>query len=225
MEDQEISTEAEATEEVEKQFDIIEFFGLSKDKYDEAQVSSKIQEKLGISLLEMKEVLSKSVRDRAEEMTLELTNIAPFGNYDKMIEDNDGMADFLKTEAHKVENWNLYGIEVSPMNKELLSFIFKNPSIDDGEVFEGFVFVSKSSSRTMKKLLLILFLGVIACKDSSTTAMVNEIKYIRDPRTNLCYACFDLGYDDGSITNVPCTPEVMTLTQDLVVVDRSKATR
>ena len=77
-------------------------------------------------------------------MTLELTNIAPFGNYDKMIEDNDGMADFLKTEAHKVENWNLYGIEVSPMNKELLSFIFKNPSIDDGEVFEGFVFVSKS---------------------------------------------------------------------------------
>jgi hypothetical protein len=144
MEDQEVSTENEAETAEEKPFDVIEFFGLSRDKYDEENVSDKIQNKLGVSILQMKEILSKSVQDRAEEMTLELTNIAPFGDYEKMIEDNDGMASFLKTEAHKVEHWNLYGIEVSSMNKELLSFIFRNPSIDDGETFEGFVFVSKS---------------------------------------------------------------------------------
>lgn len=142
MEDQEVSTQEETTQE--KPFSIIDFFDLSKDKYEEDQVGLKIQEKLGVSLMEMKEVLSKSVQDRAEEMTLELVNIAPFGDYEKMIEDNDGMAEFLKAEAHKVEHWKLEAIEVSPLNKELLSFVFKNPSIDDGETFQGFVFVSKS---------------------------------------------------------------------------------
>jgi dsDNA-binding SOS-regulon protein len=143
MEDniQEVETEKEAEEE---HFNVIDFFELSKEEYEEDQVAAKIQNKLGTSLEQMKEVLSKSVIDRAEELTLDFVNIAPMGDYDKLLEDNDSMAEFLKMEAHKLEHWKLYKIFVSDVNKDLLSFVFKNIAVDDGENFEGFVFVTKT---------------------------------------------------------------------------------
>ena len=35
--------------------------------------------------------------------------------------------------------------------------------------------------------------------------------YIKDARTNLCFATYSLGYDNGSFANVPCSPEVLKL--------------
>ena len=106
-------------------------------------VEAKVQEKLGITVQEMKEALSVSVSQYAEILaSTEFVNIAPLGDYGALIEDNDGMAEFLRTEAHKPEHWQLSGVNVTEDGKKLLTFNFANDSVDDGDVFQGFVYVS-----------------------------------------------------------------------------------
>lgn len=107
-------------------------------------IEQKIKDKLGISVDEMRQALSKYVVEKAEELTHEFVNIAPLGDYSKLLEDNDSMAEFLKTEAHKPEHWKLYSVRVSDINPSLFTFDFKNQSVDDGDIFTGFVYVSKS---------------------------------------------------------------------------------
>lgn len=108
------------------------------------QVDEKIKEKLGVSFIELKQALTDYVVSHAEELTHELTNIAPLGNYEKLLEDNDSMAEFIKNEASKAEHWHVQGVTVSGPQNNLLAFHFGNDSIDDGDVFEGFVYVSFS---------------------------------------------------------------------------------
>lgn len=115
-----------------------------KDEDKAEDVDKKIQEKLGITVLEMQEKLSAYVKENAEELTHEFVNIAPLGKYDELLEDNDSMADFLKSEAHKPEHWLLYSIRQNESNQALISFDFKNAAVDEGQSMEGFVFVSKS---------------------------------------------------------------------------------
>jgi hypothetical protein len=113
-----------------------------QDADNMTQVEQKIQEKLGVSVQEMREALSKYTIENAERLTHEFVNMAPLGDYSNLLEDNDSMAQFLKNEAHKPEHWLLFGVRVSDVNPSLLSFNFSNDSIDDGEIFNGFVFVS-----------------------------------------------------------------------------------
>ncbi|CAB4196835.1 hypothetical protein UFOVP1290_355 [uncultured Caudovirales phage] len=108
------------------------------------KVSAKLKEALGLSLDEIRAPLIESVKNRAEELTLDMPNIAPYNAYDKLIEDNDGMAEFLKTEASKSENWILSHIQEDSKNNTLLKFHFLNQAVDDGKSFVGLVFVSKS---------------------------------------------------------------------------------
>ena len=65
------------------------------------------------------------------------------GNYEKLIEDNEGMAEFLKTEGHKPEHWELHYISCGE-NDALIQFMFMNKAIDQGDTFKGLVYVSKS---------------------------------------------------------------------------------
>ncbi len=109
-----------------------------------AQVDAILQEKLGISIDFLKQQLSEYTVSHAEELTHEFVNVAPFGDYSKLLEDNDGMAEFFKTEAHKVEHWRLLGITPSDVQKNLINFQFQNKAVDDGDVFDGFVYVSFS---------------------------------------------------------------------------------
>lgn len=115
-----------------------------KEEDKAEDVDKKIQEKLGVSILEMQQKLSAYVVEHAEELTHEFVNIAPLGKYEDLLEDNDSMAEFLKTEAHKPEHWLIYSIRQNETNQTLLSFDFKNVAVDEGETMEGFVFVSKS---------------------------------------------------------------------------------
>jgi hypothetical protein len=140
MEEKEVVSEQKSEE---PEITIYDFLGLTDSDTIEV-VGNKIQEKLGISLFSMGEKLSQILMDKAEELTLELPNIAPLGNYGKLIEDNDGMTDFLKTEACKIEHWQLYGVRASDVNKDLISFTFANVAVDDGESLEGFVFATKT---------------------------------------------------------------------------------
>jgi hypothetical protein len=139
MEDKEV-LEPESKEPL---FDAWEFFGLTEEDNAEA-VGKKIEAKIGIAISVMQEALSKATMERAEELTLEIPNIAPLGDYEKLIEDNDGMAQFLKMEGHKPEHWKLYGIKGSDLQKELISFVFTNLGVDQGDTLKGFVFVTKT---------------------------------------------------------------------------------
>ena len=71
------------------------------------------------------------------------------------------------------------------------------------------------------KYLLLISLMLFGCADSNETInqnIINNYKnqmsyiiYLKDNRTNLCYAGNYLGTQYGVLTNVPCTPEVLEL--------------
>jgi hypothetical protein len=145
MEEKEITeTESQETKDSEEpMINLEDLLGLTDDDTAET-IAVKVQEKMGVSLNLMRERLSQVLVDKAEEFTLELPNIAPLGDYGKLLEDNDQMALFLKEEANKSEYWKLYGLKASDVKKDLVSFIFVNMAVDDGDVFKGFVFLSKT---------------------------------------------------------------------------------
>lgn len=107
-----------------------------------SEIENCIKEKLGINFDMLKKSLSEYTISHAEELTHEFVNISPFGDYEKLLEDNDSMAEFLKTEAHKPEHWRPVGITPSTYKTDLISFHFSNKAVDDGDVFDGFVYVS-----------------------------------------------------------------------------------
>lgn len=107
-------------------------------------IEQKVQEKLGVSVPEMRQLLSNYVVEHAEELTHEFANIAPLGDYSQLMEDNDSMSKFLKTEGHKPEHWLLHSVRQHDTQPALIVFDFRNKAVDDGENFEGFVFVSKA---------------------------------------------------------------------------------
>lgn len=106
------------------------------------QIDVKLQEKLGVSIATLQEPLSRYMVENAEVLTHDFPNVAPMGDYSKLLEDNDGIAEFFKTEGHKPEHWKLDGINLSEVVKTLLTFEFHNVAIDDGESCSGFVYVS-----------------------------------------------------------------------------------
>jgi hypothetical protein len=108
------------------------------------KIDEKLKEKLSISLEEMTSALRDFVIKRAEELVHDMPNIAPYNDYETMLEDNDSMALFLKNEASKLENWRLMCINEDPKNKSLIKFTFNNKAVDDGDILSGLVFVSKS---------------------------------------------------------------------------------
>ena len=115
-----------------------------KDGELEEKLGAVLKEKLGIGLDEMRSVLHESVKNRAEELALDLPNLAPYNDFGALLEDNDSMATFLRDEAAKPENWFLSFLNEDPKNKNLIKFSFANKAVDDGHVLEGLVFVNKS---------------------------------------------------------------------------------
>lgn len=109
------------------------------------QIENYIKEQLGADFAAIRSRLSTDLQNRAEELTLEFTNIAPNGDYEKLLEDNDSMATFLKSEAAKDENWKLVEMQVVKYaGQQMLECIFNNKAVDDGTSLEGYVFLSKT---------------------------------------------------------------------------------
>ncbi len=76
----------------------------------------------------------------------------------------------------------------------------------------------------MKRLILICLL-VCGCNEAdikkanmenSTSTMSAELHYYKDSNTNLCFAGMYVGYNAGTLTNVPCTPEVEKVAHSFV---------
>lgn len=104
-------------------------------------INEKLKEKLGISLEDLKVPLSNYIKEKAEELTHQFPNIVPYGDYDKILEDNDSMAEFLRNEASKLENWEIKWIQPTENNIKLIQFGFECSAVDDGTTFKGHVFI------------------------------------------------------------------------------------
>ena len=74
----------------------------------------------------------------------------------------------------------------------------------------------------MKKILILLVFIFVGCNEASAREFfptksqeANQITYVKDSRTNLCFAYNSVtnsnGFTDSVLTNVPCTPEVERL--------------
>jgi hypothetical protein len=106
------------------------------------QVQSKIQAKLGIEISYLAERLSSYVQENAATLIEDFPNIAPFGDYSKLIENPKEMIQFLMSEAHKPEHWKLQVVRVNDLSPTLLTFEFGNKAIDDGDTCSGFAYVN-----------------------------------------------------------------------------------
>jgi hypothetical protein len=60
----------------------------------------------------------------------------------------------------------------------------------------------------MKTFLPILLFCLLGCETQQER--VRGFVYIKDSRTNLCFATYELGGNQGLMTNVPCSGEVET---------------
>ena len=105
-------------------------------------VEATLKEKLGVGFEELTAPLIAYVHSHAEELSLKFPNIAPRGDYSKLIEDNDGMSDFLKS-LNQSSDWKILAIDDDP-KFNLLKFSFVSVAVDEGESLEGFIYLSKS---------------------------------------------------------------------------------
>ena len=106
-------------------------------------IESKIKEKLGINFSFLKESLSTFVKDNAPSLAKDTLNIIPYGDYGNLLENFEEISNFLQKEACKIDNWQISYITPSDLYPELIQFVFDNSSIDEGDNFQGYVFVSK----------------------------------------------------------------------------------
>ena len=124
-------------------FDEIDFKALETAE----DVETMLKEKMGMAFVTMQDALNVVLKSKAEELTHDFTNIAPNGDYEKLLEDNDSMAAFLKeTAAALAENWKITEIRVDRSKIPLLQCQFINTTVDDGTTLEGHVFLGRNGT-------------------------------------------------------------------------------
>lgn len=60
-------------------------------------------------------------------------------------------------------------------------------------------------------VVTLAFTLLMVCTAQDRRDIIQTVEYHRDSRTGLCYATYGLGMQNGTMTNVPCTPEVEKL--------------
>ena len=108
------------------------------------EIDQLLQKHLNISLADCTDALRGSLEKRAGEMTVDLTSLAPYGDYDKLTEDPEVITKFLREEASKPENWKIELLEVKKDKDQLIELIFLNKAVDDGDILKGFIFIGLS---------------------------------------------------------------------------------
>jgi hypothetical protein len=56
--------------------------------------------------------------------------------------------------------------------------------------------------------MLLLLMGFSLCSCETPEQTVARFQYTKDPTTKLCFALYNMTNNNGSMTYVPCTPEV-----------------
>jgi hypothetical protein len=95
-----------------------------------------------VSFKDIKLPIVQYVKSHAEELSLNFPNIAPRGDYANLIEDNDGMTEFLKS-LDKDEDWKITSID-EDKKFNLIKFSFVSTAVDDADSLEGFTYLTKS---------------------------------------------------------------------------------
>jgi hypothetical protein len=118
-------------------------FGLLPDDKQE-DIERKIQEKLGITFQEMHIKLAEYIESNIDDILDGLINIAPHGDYELLMEIEDGdrekMKKFLLSDVTRSEYWELERFNVSDSND--IKFVFSSKAVDAGDTFKGFVLVN-----------------------------------------------------------------------------------
>ncbi len=117
---------------------------LSEKTKEVAAIDKILKEELNISLDDCSKALHDSLYERADELFEDIINLAPYGNYDKMMEDPEEISSFLKDEACDLENWKIDFIELEKKEDKLLKLTFLNKAVDDGDILKGYVFIGLS---------------------------------------------------------------------------------
>jgi hypothetical protein len=110
-------------------------------------IEKSLEKLLELPIQSIKEQLSSYISSHTDKIISDIHNIIPYGDYGSIIEDKAQMAQFLKEQSSKIENWKLYSISE---NKDLLQLTFSNTSVDEGDLLKGHVFIS--ANRSIKHL-------------------------------------------------------------------------
>lgn len=106
----------------------------------------KIQEKMGITPEDLKVSVLNSVSKRYEEIAQDFPNLAPYNKYKEMLTEKSDMAEFIKNECVKPENWKLFQIKLTKLGEtDMLQFTFDCTAMDEENPLKGHVFVNKNS--------------------------------------------------------------------------------
>lgn len=109
-----------------------------------SELDSIFQEKLNISFANMRALLRESLHDRASEIAAEFLVMTPYNNYDKLLEEQPHIANFLRNEASKDDNWepNYIGLSRDPKMPDMLEVLFNNKAVDGGDALFGYIFLN-----------------------------------------------------------------------------------
>jgi hypothetical protein len=120
-----------------------EDLGMSYEETAE-ELEKILKEKLGIGFADMTEALSQYTQEHAEELSKDFFTITPYEDYGKLIEDQGKITEFIRQQASKPENWEAIMMEENRSAKDLhmLTFVFHNKAVDNGESLFGYVYVS-----------------------------------------------------------------------------------
>ena len=103
-----------------------------------------VEEKLGVSLSQMTAALQQALQATAEQVAENYRVIAPLGDYSKMLEEQQDIANFFRDEASKPEYWKLSYLSRNkdPKHPQMLQLIFRNTAVEKDDSLEGSVFIS-----------------------------------------------------------------------------------
>lgn len=121
----------------------IQDMGISGKETPE-EIEAKIEEKLGLKMDDLRQALEACTKEHVEELGKDFITLAPYGDYGKLLEDENQIAAFLKEEASLAKNWTLSYLEQTDtrlVSELLLEFVFDNSAMDPDEALRGLVYV------------------------------------------------------------------------------------
>ncbi len=106
------------------------------------ELNEKIKEQFGISLDDMILHLAEEVKNNPNKVAATFINVAPMGDYSKLLESPEEIAKFFSEEGYKPEFW----IPETILSTEsgFIEFSFTNTSVDDGTTCKGYVVISSN---------------------------------------------------------------------------------
>ena len=110
-------------------------------------LEQKFSEFFNVSIeKELKPRVAKYVENNAEKIASTITNVAPYNDYAKLTYDKAEIAQFLKTECSKPENWKVKSLDMDNIASfEVVKVTFCCSALDENDQeFEGFSFVNNN---------------------------------------------------------------------------------